>query len=71
MVQEDIDKNTTPCYRAPEQCNLYSKFPINEQVDVWALGCILFSLCYQDFPFEAKLATIRAKYRIPETPKFS
>ena len=30
-----IQRNTTPMYRAPEMIDLYSNHPINEKADVW------------------------------------
>ena len=39
-------------YRAPELVNRYSAVYADEQVDVWALGCILYVLCSgQSHPF--------------------
>ena len=30
-----IQRNTTPMYRAPEMIDLYSNHPINEKADIW------------------------------------
>jgi cyclin G-associated kinase len=59
-------------YRAPEMLDLYSNFPINMQSDVWALGCILYVLCFNKHPFEdaAKLRIINGNYVIPTNPEF-
>ncbi|KAM6221690.1 cyclin-G-associated kinase [Rhynchocyon petersi] len=67
MVEEEITRNTTPMYRTPEIVDLYSNFPINEKQDIWALGCILYLLCFQQHPFEdgAKLRIVNGKYSIP------
>jgi AP2-associated kinase len=46
-IETDIEKNTTPTIRAPEQCNLYSNYPITEKVDIWALGCLLYVIAFQ------------------------
>lgn len=70
-IQEDIDKSTTPTIRAPEQCDLYSGFPITEKVDVWALGCLLYILCFQKQPFETKLSTINCQYFMVDAHKYS
>ena len=70
-LEEDINKNTTPNYRSPEQCNLFSFIDLTNKVDSWALGCILFLLCYKYFPFESTLATINKHYFLPEFPKYS
>jgi len=34
-IEEDIQKHTTLQYRAPEMIDLYSKWPIDERVDIW------------------------------------
>ncbi|KAG7282421.1 hypothetical protein CRUP_029742 [Coryphaenoides rupestris] len=47
-----ITRNTTPAYRTPEMIDLYSNFPINDKQDIWALGCILYLLCFKQHPFE-------------------
>ncbi|RUS92097.1 hypothetical protein EGW08_000121 [Elysia chlorotica] len=71
LVEDEIAKNTTPMYRAPEMLDLYQNFPINEACDIWALGCLLFKLCFYDHPFEdsAKLRIINANYVIPESDR--
>uniref|UniRef100_T1JLE5 Auxilin n=1 Tax=Strigamia maritima TaxID=126957 RepID=T1JLE5_STRMM len=67
LVEDEMAKNTTPMYRAPEMLDTYNNFVINEAVDIWALGCILFMLCFMEHPFEdsAKLRILNAKYNIP------
>ncbi|XP_062905278.1 cyclin-G-associated kinase isoform X2 [Mobula hypostoma] len=67
MVEEEVTRNTTPMYRTPEIIDLYSNYPINEKQDIWALGCILYLLCFKQHPFEdgAKLAIVNGKYSIP------
>ena len=30
-----LQRNTTPMYRAPEMIDLYSNMPITEKVDIW------------------------------------
>lgn len=64
---------TTPMYRAPEMVDTWSNFPVGLPVDVWALGCILYMLCYMKHPFEdsAKLRIINANYTLPPDPKYS
>ena len=51
-IIEEIEKMTTPIYRAPEQLDLFSGFNINQKVDIWALGCITYTLMYHKPPFE-------------------
>ncbi|KAI6181703.1 Cyclin-G-associated kinase [Aphelenchoides besseyi] len=67
-LEEDMQKFTTPMYRAPEVLDLYQNYPIGPSQDIWALGCILIYLCYGRHPFEdsAKLAIVNANYRLPK-----
>lgn len=57
---------TTPMYRAPEMLDTWSNHPIDHSVDIWALGCILYTLCYMQHPFEdsAKLAILNGNYNL-------
>ncbi|XP_040273540.1 cyclin-G-associated kinase [Bufo bufo] len=68
LVEDEMIRNTTPMYRTPEIIDLYSNFPIGEKQDIWALGCILYLLCFKQHPFEdgAKLRIVNGKYSIPE-----
>lgn len=69
LVEDELARCTTPMYRAPEMLDLYQNFPINEQADIWALGCVLFYLCFGVHPFEdsAKLRIINANFTIPSS----
>ena len=71
--EERIQKYSTSMYRAPEMVDLYKKEVINEKVDVWALGCILFTLAFFTQPFQegGNLQIIGGQYTIPEDNKFS
>lgn len=40
-------QHTTPMYRAPEMVDTWNNFPITVAADIWALGCVLYVLCYQ------------------------
>ncbi|EFJ05535.1 hypothetical protein SELMODRAFT_187420 [Selaginella moellendorffii] len=73
-VEEDIiRKHTTPAYRAPEMWDLYQRELISEKVDIWALGCLLYRLCFfkSAFDGESKLQILNGNYRIPEAPRYS
>jgi len=70
-LQNEIDCLTNEKYRAPELCDLYSQLPITPASDIWALGCILYLICYKKFPFEGKLAIINNHYAIPDQPQYS
>lgn len=52
ILQDDILHNTTPQYRAPEMVDLYKHQPIGQPSDIWALGVMLYKLCYYTTPFE-------------------
>lgn len=47
-----LQKQSTFMYRAPEMVDLYGQQKLTEKVDIWALGCILYILCYRKHPFE-------------------
>ncbi|GBG29661.1 Cyclin-G-associated kinase [Hondaea fermentalgiana] len=65
--EELIMRSTTPLYRAPELCDLYSGNLINEQVDVWAFGCALFALGTGGHAFEGggALAILSGRLSFP------
>lgn len=66
MLEAEIEQSTTLAYRAPEQCDLWSKKRVDEGVDVWALGVVLFYLCFLELPFEEEaLAIINGNYTVP------
>jgi len=64
---------TTPIYRAPEQIDLFKGYKINHQVDIWALGCIMYTLMYHKPPFleGEKLSQINGSFQIPRLPVYS
>ena len=55
-------------YRTPEMVDLYANRPITEKADVWALGCLLYKLCFMVHPFEDSgiLRILNANYSLPE-----
>ncbi len=52
IATEDIRQNSRLAYRAPEQVDLHKACVLNEKVDVWAIGILLFTLFYFATPFE-------------------
>ncbi|SGZ52042.1 CIC11C00000005385 [Sungouiella intermedia] len=52
LLHQDIMQHTTPQYRAPEMIDLSRGFPIDDKLDIWALGVFLYKLCYYTTPFE-------------------
>ncbi|KAL8495928.1 hypothetical protein ACS0TY_019881 [Phlomoides rotata] len=73
IEEDNIRKYTTPAYRAPEMWDLFRRELINEKVDIWALGCLLFRICYLKSAFdgESKLQILNGNYRIPDLPKYN
>lgn len=71
IAENDINRNTTLLYRAPEMVDLYRKQLINEKVDVWALGCMLYKMMYYADPFDGKLGILNARYRAPDFPPYT
>mmetsp|Transcript_32086 Transcript_32086/g.31490 ORF Transcript_32086/g.31490 Transcript_32086/m.31490 type:complete len:104 (-) Transcript_32086:540-851(-) len=41
---ELFEKYTTLMYRPPEMIDKYQKYPVGTQVDIWMLGCVLYTL---------------------------
>ena len=73
LIEEDVHKHTTMQYRSPEMIDVWRKQPIDEKADVWALGVLLYKLCYYTTPFEAvgQMAILNATYKFPSYPSFS
>ncbi|EDW55685.1 GM17048 [Drosophila sechellia] len=72
VVQEEIQKYTTLSYRAPEMIDLYGGKSITTKADIWALGCMLYKLCFFSMPFgESTLAIQNGQFSIPDSSKYS
>ena len=73
LIEEDVQKHTTMQYRSPEMVDVYRKQPIDEKSDIWALGVLLYKLCYYTTPFEAQgqMAILTASFKFPSFPQFS
>ncbi|WWD01252.1 hypothetical protein V866_008194 [Kwoniella sp. B9012] len=69
----DLNKHTTLQYRSPEMVEPMLGLPVGLPSDVWALGCLLYKLCYYTTPFEehGPLAIVNAKYTFPPVPAYS
>ncbi|KAI0713105.1 hypothetical protein C8T65DRAFT_645489 [Cerioporus squamosus] len=72
-LEADLNRHTTLQYRAPEMIDVHLRRPIDEKSDVWALGVLLYKLCYYTTPFEehGPLAILNVQYKIPPYPVYS
>ncbi|KAH8987392.1 hypothetical protein EDB86DRAFT_2951085 [Lactarius hatsudake] len=72
-LEADLNRHTTLQYRAPEMVDPYLRRPIDEKSDVWALGVLLYKLCYYTTPFEehGPLAILNVQFKIPPYPVYS
>ncbi|KAL4911524.1 hypothetical protein BDW74DRAFT_143059 [Aspergillus multicolor] len=73
LIEDDVQRHTTLQYRSPEMIDVYRKQPIDEKSDIWALGVLLYKLCYYTTPFEevGQMAILNATYKFPSYPPFS
>lgn len=59
-------------FRAPEMVDLYSGKSITTKADIWALGCLLYKLCFFSLPFgESTLAIQNGNFTFPDSSKYS
>lgn len=72
VVEEEIKKYTTLSYRSPEMVDLYMGKSITTKADIWALGCLLYKLCFFTLPFgESTLAIQNGQFNLPEGHRYS
>ncbi|XP_041792523.1 AP2-associated protein kinase 1-like isoform X2 [Chelmon rostratus] len=72
VVEEEIKKYTTLSYRAPEMVNLYGGKVITTKADIWAMGCLLYKLCYFTLPFgESQVAICDGSFTIPDNSRYT
>ncbi|XP_061672776.1 AP2-associated protein kinase 1-like isoform X2 [Syngnathoides biaculeatus] len=72
VIEEEIKKYTTLSYRAPEMVNLYAGKVITTKADIWAMGCLLYKLCFFTLPFgESQVAICDGSFTIPDHSRYS
>ncbi len=54
--------------RPPEMCDPYKGWQVSEKVDVWMVGCVLYTLCFYKHPFmeSTKLSIVNAAFTFPK-----
>ena len=72
-IQSEITNFTQLEYRAPEQLDLHSGYPINEKVDSWAIGVVLYQMMYFKMPFESseRENQVEGIVSFPQTDKYT
>lgn len=68
-VMEDREAYGSLAFLAPEMADPMSGQRIDEQVDMWGLGVLLYSMLYSKLPFEGTISTLskNPRYRPPAT----
>ena len=64
---DSFERNSTFNYRPPEMCDQYSNYIVNEKVDIWSMGCVIYAVMFKAHPFQdaKKLQIISAQYEMP------
>lgn len=59
-------------FRSPEMVDLYMGKSVTTKADIWALGCLLYKLCFFTLPFgESTLAIQNGHFNLPEGHRYS
>ena len=66
-----IQRVTSSICRSPEMVDLYSGYPIGLKADIWALGVLLYHLCFFQLPFNTQLAIQTGEVAVPDASTFS
>lgn len=62
---------TTPMYRPPEIVDPYLQYEVSPKVDIWMVGCVLYTLCYFTHPFlnSNAIGIASGTYTFPKYPE--
>nr|CAH8863242.1 unnamed protein product [Trichobilharzia regenti] len=70
--EDEISRYTTLAYRAPEMVSLSTTIPLGPQIDIWALGCLLYCICFFNLPFgDSVLAIQSGNFSLPDSSPYS
>lgn len=64
MAIEDIERHTKPAFRAPEMANPGSGKRIDERVDLWAIGVLLYYMMYFQLPFGESILGLTGRHEL-------
>jgi len=69
-ISTDVLSRTVPQVRAPEQINVKMGLPLGLEVDIWALGCLLYFLLFDEAPFppDGRREQLSGRYKPPSKP---
>jgi len=67
-IEDEIARYTSPSYRSPETCDLFSGKELSEKMDIWAFGCLVYALAYGKHAFDdgSTLGILSGKVKFPE-----
>ncbi|ORZ10190.1 kinase-like domain-containing protein [Absidia repens] len=75
--QDMAEEHSSMPYRAPELMHVKVGSVLDEKVDIWSLGCAIFTMAYGESPFEhfvnkqgggsLSLAVLNGQFRFPES----
>jgi len=57
-LQEEANENTTQAYCPPELLEyggMFDNYPVDQRVDIWAIGCLLYHCAFFNNPFDREI----------------